>query len=162
MQESKIIVIGIGNRYRSDDAAGLLVARRLKDQSISSCEVYEEGGEGTSLMELWKGAQRVVVIDAVQSGAAPGTIHRFHASQHPLPTPIFRDSTHAFGLTEAVELSRALNQLPSDLVIYGIEGEYFNAGTEPSPAVLNGIEELVRDLQQAINHSRLRDRPASQ
>jgi hydrogenase maturation protease len=71
----------------------------------------------------------------------------------PCPGPIFRDSTHAFGLSEAVELSRALNQLPSDLVIYGIEGEHFDAGTGPSRAVLSGVNDLVRCLQQEINRS---------
>jgi len=153
MPRSKIIVIGIGNPYRRDDAAGLLAARRLQEQANSSCEVHEQVGEGTALMELWKGAQRVVVIDAVQSGAAPGTIHRFQANLDPLPAPIFRDSTHAFGLIEAIELSRALHQLPSSLVIYGIEGESFAAGTGPSRAVLNGINDLVRDLRQEIDQA---------
>jgi hydrogenase maturation protease len=162
MQKSKMIVIGIGNPYRSDDAAGLLVARRLKERFISACEVHEQAGEGAALMELWKGSQHVVVIDAVQSGAAPGTIHRFQVNLHPFPVPIFRDSTHAFGLIEAVELSRALNQLPSDLVIYGIEGEHFGAGTGASPAVLNGVNDLVRDLQQQINQSLVSDPPFSQ
>jgi len=153
MQPSKIIVIGIGNPYRSDDAAGLIVARRLKERSIHCCEVHELVGEGTALMDLWEGAQRVVVIDAVQSGAAPGTIHRFHANLHPLPAPIFHDSTHAFGLIEAIELSRALKQLPSNLVIYGIEGQNFAAGTGLSQTVLDGVNDLVRDLRQEIDSS---------
>jgi hydrogenase maturation protease len=153
MPTSKIIVIGIGNPYRRDDAAGLIVARRLREQSLSSCQVHELVGEGTALMELWRGAQRVVVIDAVQSGAAPGTIHRFHANLHPLPALIFRDSTHAFGLIEAMELSRALNQLPSSLVIYGIEGENFDAGTGLSQTVLDGVNDLVRELRQELDSS---------
>jgi hydrogenase maturation protease len=151
MQPSKIIVIGIGNPYRSDDAAGLVVARRLKERSINGCEVHELGGEGTSLMDLWKGAQRVVVIDAVQSGASPGTIHRFHATLQHLPAPIFRDSTHAFGLIEAIELSRTLQQLPPNLVIYGIEGQNFDAGTGLSQTVLDRVNDLVRELQQEID-----------
>jgi len=153
MQKSRMIVIGIGNPYRSDDAAGLLVARRLKEQFISACEVHEQAGEGAALMELWKGAQHVVVIDAVQSDAAPGMIHRFHANSHPLSAAIARDSTHAFGLIEAIELSRALNQLPSNLVIYGIEGENFDAGTGLSQKVLDGVNDLVRELQQEIDSS---------
>jgi hydrogenase maturation protease len=153
MPPSKLIVIGIGNPYRGDDAAGLIVARRLQEQPTNSCEVHERAGEGTALMELWKGAQRVVVIDAVESGALPGKIHRFQANLEPLPAPIFRDSTHAFGLVEAVALSRALHQLPVDLLIYGIEGENFEAGSEPSRAVLSAIHDLVRELRQAIDQS---------
>jgi len=153
MPSSKLIVIGIGNPYRSDDAAGLIVARRLKEQPTNSCEVHERAGEGTALMELWKGAQRVVVIDAVESGAVSGKIHRLQANLEPLPAPMFRDSTHAFGLVQAVELSRALHQLPANLLIYGIEGENFEAGSEPSRAVRTAIDDLVRELRQAIDQS---------
>jgi len=149
-QSSKVLVIGIGNAYRHDDAAGLMVARRLKEHALISCDVYEQIGEGTSLMDLWKGAKRVVVIDAVQSGAVPGTIHCFDANRDSLPAPIFRDSTHAFGLVEAVELSRALRQLPSNLVIYGIEGENFKAGTGFSRAVLDAVNDLAERLPQEV------------
>jgi hydrogenase maturation protease len=145
-----VLLIGIGNAYRHDDDAGLLVAGRLKELALSSYEVHEQVGEGTALMELWKDADRVVVVDAVQSGAPAGTIHRFDANLHPLPAPIFRDSTHAFGLVEAVELSRALNQLPGNLVIYGIEGQNFEAGTGLSPAVLAAVNDLVGKLQQEV------------
>ena len=149
-QSSKAVVIGIGNAYRHDDAAGLMVARRLKEQNLDSCVVYEQSGEGTALMDLWKGAEHVVVIDAVQSGAAPGTIHRFDADLNPLPASVFRDSTHSFGLMEAVELSRALKQLPSDVVIYGIEGQNFEAGTGLSPAVQAAVKDLAESLQQQM------------
>jgi len=149
-QSLKTLVIGVGNTYRHDDAAGLMVARRLKEQALSSCEVREQAGEGTILMNLWKGAERVFVVDAVQSGTVPGTIHHFNASLHPLPAPIFRDSTHAFGLIEAVELSRALRQLPSNLVIYGIEGKNFEAGIGLSPAVLDAVSDLAKRLPQEI------------
>ena len=54
IQASRVLVIGVGNAYRHDDAAGLVVARHLKDQTHSSCEVHEHVGEGTGLMELWK------------------------------------------------------------------------------------------------------------
>jgi hydrogenase maturation protease len=149
-QSSKVLVIGVGNPYRHDDGAGLLVARRLKEQPLSHWDIREELGEGTVLMDLWKGAERVIVIDAVQSGAVPGTIHRFHANQDSLPVQMFRDSTHAFGLIEAVELSRVLKQLPSNLVIYGIEGETFEAGAGFSSAVLAAVDDLARKLPHEV------------
>jgi hydrogenase maturation protease len=149
-ESSRVLVIGIGNEYRHDDAAGLVVARRIKEHAPGSCVVCEQIGEGTALMQLWKGAGRVIAIDAVQSGAPPGTIHYFDANQHPLPAPIFRDSTHAFGLIEAIALSRTLDQLPSSLVVYGVEGENFLAGTGLSSGVLYGTNKLVERLRQEI------------
>ncbi len=150
IQASRVLVIGIGNAYRHDDAAGLVVARYLKGQTHSSCEVHEQVGEGTALMELWKCAERVVVVDAVQSGAIAGTVHRFNVNLSSLPAPIFRDSTHAFGLNEAVELSRALKQLPPNFIIYGIEGQNFDTGIGLSSAVLGAVNDLAAKLQHEV------------
>ena len=145
------LVIGIGNPYRSDDAAGLMVARLLKKRSPSSCRVYEHSGEGTSLMELWAGADLVIVVDAVRAGDSPGAVNNFDAAHGPLPAKMYRDSTHTFGLVEAVELSRALNQLPRKLVVYGIEGRDFAAGTTLSPAVELAINHVVEDVLQELD-----------
>jgi hydrogenase maturation protease len=147
---SKLLVIGIGNDYRHDDAAGLEVARRLKQQASPSCDVHEQTGEGTALMDLWKDAEGVIVVDAVHSGASPGTVHRFDAHLQTVPAPIFRDSTHSFGLIEAIELSRALKQLPSSLVVYGIEGEDFEAGTGLSAAVSRAVDQFVQEAKREI------------
>lgn len=51
----------------------ILIARSLKEPGLSSCDVREQIGEETALMDLWKSADRVVVVDAVQSGVVPGT-----------------------------------------------------------------------------------------
>jgi len=122
----------------------------LKDQAHSSCEVHEHVGEGTGLMELWKCAERVVVVDAVQSGATAGTVHRFNVNLRSLPASMFRGSTHAFGLNEAVELSRALKQLPSNFIIYGIEGQNFDTGIGLSSAVLGAVNDLAEKLQHEV------------
>ncbi len=144
------LVIGIGNAYRSDDAAGLIAARRIKERVSGHCSVIENAGEGTSLMELWKNAGRVVVIDAARSGAAPGTVRRFDAALHPLPASVFRGSTHAFSLPEAIELSRALQQLPRQLIVYGVEAHNFEAGSNLSPALESAMPQLVECVLQEL------------
>ena len=141
--ESAVLVIGIGNSLRGDDAVGRKVASRIRERNIPSVRVLEHDGEGASLMELWKGARTVILVDAVSSPAKPGTICRFDATHHPLPQRIFQNSTHAFGLNEAVELSRALNQIPPRLIIYGIEGKSFGIGGELSPEVEHAVPEVV-------------------
>jgi len=145
-----ILVIGIGNEYARDDAAGLLVVRRLKQLGRTDFAIREESGEGASLMEVWKQASRVIVIDAIRSGGQPGGLHRLDASVRPLPAESFRGSTHAFGLYEAVELARSLGQLPRRLLIFGIEGENFTAGTGISGAVELAIGGAVRAVLDEI------------
>jgi hydrogenase maturation protease len=146
----RALVIGIGNEYRSDDAAGLLVARRLREVGGKGIVVLEQDGDGTRLMEAWTGAALVFLVDAVYSSAPPGTVHCLEATVNPIPAAPFRHSTHAFGLVQAVELGRTLKQLPDRLVVYGIEARNFQAGTGVSHEVEQALERVVRDLLSAI------------
>ena len=140
---ARILVIGVGNEYRSDDAAGILIARRVRELSLDGVSVTEKSGEGTELMESWKNADDVILIDAVASGARPGTIHRFDARARPIPTSHFRCSTHAFGVGGAIELARTMNLLPTSLTVFGIEGKAFDPGTELSPDLEKAVGQAV-------------------
>src|ERR1035438_6156854 len=148
--QPSIVVIGVGNEYRSDDRAGIAVARRLRALFPADVTILEESGEGTALMETWQGAAWVTLVDAVRSGASPGTIHRLDARAAPLPMGFFHYSTHAFSVAEAVELARSLDQLPAHLVVYGIEGANFAAGTELSPEVERAVEAVVGRLAKEV------------
>jgi hydrogenase maturation protease len=148
------IVIGIGNEYRRDDSAGLWVARQVKEMDLLDVRVLEASGEGTTLMEMWKGFGSVVLVDAVHSGSEPGTIHELDAHGRSIPTGFFHYSTHAFSVAEAIELARALDQLPPRLLIYGIEGEQFEAGAGLSPAVQAAVPEVARMVREIIEAKR--------
>ena len=63
-----MLVIGLGNAARGDDAAGLIAARRLGG--------VEHEGDPLALLDLWDGADCAVVIDAVSSGVEAGTAMR--------------------------------------------------------------------------------------
>jgi hydrogenase maturation protease len=151
--QSLPLIIGIGNEYRGDDAVGLIVARLLKERLADSAIVIEQSGDGAALMEAWRGAEAVVIIDAATSGATPGTIHRFDASAQPLPKSGFRCSTHTFGVSEAIELGRGLGNLPQYLVVYGIEGKNFAAGVGLSVEVERATGEAVRQALATIRHA---------
>jgi len=151
-----IVVIGVGNEFGGDDAAGLLVARRLKEIVHGGVIVLEHSGDGAALMELWEDAESVVLIDASGSGAVPGTIQRFDASAKPLPARSVRHSSHAFGVPEAIETSRALKQLPPHVIVYAIEGRNFAAGAPVSPeveaAIPISLERVTREVEGATGN----------
>jgi len=144
------LIIGVGNSLRSDDGVGIWVARRLREQLPPGISVVEASGEGASLIDMWKGFASVILVDAVSSGTAPGTVHRLDAAE-PVRAQFFRCSSHAFGVGEAVELARVLNQLPPRLIIYGIEGANFAAGAELSPVVARSAAEasdrILKDIR---------------
>jgi hydrogenase maturation protease len=143
---NRVLVVGVGNAWRSDDGAGPAVARRLgEDPRVL---VYE--GEPVGLIEAWAGADEVLLVDAVSSGAPPGTVHRLDALSTPLPSELARGSTHAFSVQETIELARVLERLPPRILVYGIEGERFTAGGELSPAVEEAVAEVSAELRDAL------------
>ena len=143
-------VVGFGNRWRRDDAVGLEVAARLRAELPEEVEVLEREGEPTGLIAEWGPEDEVWLVDAVSSGAAPGTVHRIDASERELPRPIFRASTHHLGVPETVEVARALGRLPARLVVYGIEGSDFDAGRGLTPAVEAALEQVVAALHAEL------------
>jgi hydrogenase maturation protease len=147
---AEILVIGVGNEFRGDDAVGIWVARQLAQSAPPRVAVIEQRGEGADLMDAWQGAEMVLLIDAASSGAKPGTIHRFAAHQAPLPAELFSFSSHAFGVAEAVEMARLLGELPPQMLVYTIEGETFDPGASLSPAVAQAVEDIIPRLLREI------------
>jgi hydrogenase maturation protease len=145
-----IVVIGIGNEYRSDDGVGIAIARRLRERFLTKITVLEESGEGAALIDSWKGATWVMLLDAVHSGAPPGTIHCLDGRAAPVPTGFFHYSTHAFSVAEAIELARSLDELPPHLILYGIEGDNFSAGEALSAAVEQAVEVVVEQAAEEL------------
>ncbi len=146
-----VVVIGVGNPLRRDDAAGLEVARRVHSPASSAhVAVCEQAGETLGLLEQWEGFEGVVLVDAIHSGAVPGTIHRVDASSQPLPARLSSSSsTHAVGVGEAIELARALQRLPARVLLFGLEGARFDAGSGLSPEVRAVIAPLAEAVLRA-------------
>ena len=143
-----LLIIGIGTDYGCDDAAGLIVARALKAKCLPNCVILEQSGEGARLIEAWQGFQSVVLIDTVASRAKAGTMYCFDAQAQPIPISVFARSTHAFGVAEAIELARVLNQLPPSLTVYGIEGKCFTAGAGLSPSVARAAKKVAGQIER--------------
>ena len=137
------VVLGVGNADRGDDAAGPAVARNLRSLLPPGIQIMEHGGEATALIRQMDGAERVFLIDACVSGARPGTIHRFDVSAAPVPAVALGLSSHGFGVAAAVELARALGQLPRQCIIYAIEAASFEIGAPLSPMVAAGVVEVA-------------------
>jgi len=144
-----MLIIGCGNRYRGDDAAGIMVAEKLR---IGGVRAQTCSGGSADLIEAWTGAEDVIVVDAVVSGAPVGNVQMWDSWQTTAPT-IRTTSTHGLGLAEAIDLARNLNRLPGRLRIYGIEGRQFAAGEEISPKVNSAIDEVVRTITDAMAQS---------
>ena len=147
-----IIFIGVGNEYRQDDGVGILIARQLGLLHLPSARVAETPRDTTDMMNLWQGADIVFVFDAVYSGGTAGAVYRLEPVKEPFAVDLFQLSTHALGIAEAVELSRVLNQLPAELILYGIEGKNFGQGQGLSlPCKRSALKVVQRVLDEIRN-----------
>ena len=145
-----MIIVGLGNPHRGDDAAGILVAQGLAKRGIKA---IKHEGSPLDLVNLWHATDCVIVIDAMSSCGSPGTIHTWDVSISDLPADVFRPSTHAFGLAETIRLARMLDRLPKKLTVYGIEAAHFSAGAPPLRAVLKAVEQTVDEIASRCSTS---------
>ena len=145
------VVIGIGNPLRGDDAAGRTVVRSLRAAGMpAGVELVETDGDPATLIEFWRGRDVALVVDAVRSGAAPGSIHHLELPGTASVPP--GTSSHGLGLAEAVGIAAALGRLPRRLVVFGIEAGGCELGAALSAPVARTAEALARQIRRTALH----------
>ncbi len=140
------VVIGVGNRWRRDDAAGLEVIDALRERVDDSVSLVESDGEPTRLLDAFERAPRVIMVDAVVTGDhPPGTVHRLTDEELPDQMGIGQ-SSHLVQLVETIELGKLLGRLPNGLTLIGIEATDFDNGKGMSAPVAAGVLAAVENL----------------
>lgn len=144
-----IKIIGLGNGFRADDAAGIVVARQLLPYKSPSVSIIDGGLAGLTLLHEMEGTDKLILIDAVSSQSEVGTLLRFTIPPQDLDTigqlawSTSGSSTHDWGLGAALTLAETLSELPPSVVIYGIEIATVQQGFELSPKVAKAIQTVV-------------------
>lgn len=146
-------VLGIGSPF-GDDRLGWEVIHRLQQQLLLQCYIPQHlqfincDRPGMRLIELMQGANPIILIDAVKSGAAIGTLHRFQNQE--IESLNMGFSTHDIGVGEALKIGRALNALPELIIFYGIEIAEIDLQADLSTHLREAIEILVEKVQGEI------------
>lgn len=147
---TSVVVIGVGNPDRGDDAIGREVARRLMHKAGPAARIVEADGEATTLLSQLEGASIAFLIDACVSGAPPGTVRRIDLATQSLPQARYGLSSHGFGLAEAVALAQTLGTLPPRCIVYAVEAETFEHGAPLSAAAARGVAEVAEALRREM------------
>jgi hydrogenase maturation protease len=143
MPES-IRIIGIGNPLMGDDGVGIAAAERLAAMALpEGVEVVDGGTGGLTLLDLMAGADKVILIDAVSMGKAPGAVIRFTPDEVVLAEDESVLSLHESGLPAVFSLGREMNLLPPEVAIFGVEPASVEWRMGLSPEVEAALEELV-------------------
>lgn len=148
-----VVVIGVGNAFRGDDGVGpaVLAALAASDPrgGLLGADLVELDGEASRLVDAWTGAGLAVVVDAVRTGAPPGTVLTVDVDPDAPPASGPAASSHGTGVAEAVALGAALGRLPDRLVVVGVEGARIGDGPGLSPPVAAAVAPAalaVRDV----------------
>ena len=161
---SRLLVAGMGNVLRQDDGFGVEVARRLMlmagDALPGDVTVVEVGIGGIHLVqELMDGYDGLVVIDAVERGSAPGTVHLLEAEVADLALWTeddrgdFLADMHYTTPSKALILARALGVLPPRVFILGCQpGEADAPGIGLTAPVARATTEAIRVLRELVGH----------
>ncbi len=145
------LVIGIGAPFRGDDEIGLIVAKALRaGQKDIQADFASHSDDPARIMDEWSGRESVLVIDAIRAGSEPGVIHRIEVNDTDA-TPQSRTSSHGNALRDAIELSRALDLLPENLIAIGMEPENVGIGEKLSPACQRKLPELVELARKEVS-----------
>jgi len=150
----RTLVIGLGNPLVSDDSVGLRVVERLKPllASRDDVDVAEDYWGGLRLMERMVGYDRAIVIDAICTGAPPGTIH--HLTTASIATQRSA-STHDVNLPTALAFGRQAGaHLPADAAVrlIGVEAaDVVNFRDECTPAVAAAIPRAVQEVLRVLD-----------
>ncbi|MBV8674189.1 MAG: HyaD/HybD family hydrogenase maturation endopeptidase [Acidobacteriaceae bacterium] len=139
----EIAVLGLGNLIRSDDGLGVHAIRRLlvDHRLLPDVEVIDGGTLGLDLLPRVEGASHLLVIDAVDFGAPPGTLCRFADQQ--LQTLSAGRSVHLLGFSDLLNALHLLGSPPRRVVLLGIQPGSTNWGITLSPSVVASLDRLV-------------------
>ncbi|MEM1959614.1 MAG: hydrogenase maturation protease [Candidatus Nitrosocaldus sp.] len=155
-----VIIVGVGNEYRRDDGIGIVVARHLKSMLDSNDVDVVEVSDASSIIDVMEmGYKKMIIVDAIHSSAAVGTIYRFSKEEMLNMTNIKRylllpssaSSTHAMDIVEALKLAIELGiARDMDVVMFGVEGKDFGLGRGLSKEVERSIHRVVEEVAKEI------------
>ncbi|MGD2062415.1 MAG: HyaD/HybD family hydrogenase maturation endopeptidase [Nitrospirota bacterium] len=151
------LVLGIGNTLLTDDGAGVHTIFHLRRTQDEATDVrYVDGGTLSFVfMEEIEGAGALVVIDAAELNAPPGTIRRFEGRGMDEFLRAGRRSAHEVGLADILELARLRGWSLPRRALVAIQPQHLGWGDAPSPSVARAIPEaaeLVVRLVEGWRH----------
>lgn len=152
----RIKILGIGHSMRGDDEVGLEISRQWREPQGDefpehTIEAETAESPGLSLLGLIAGLDAAILVDAVQSGAPPGSLHKL-TEEDLLDFGAGTGSAHRWGTAETLSLGRKLapEDMPKRIFIIGVEAVQFTLGESLSPAVRNAVPEALEMINEIL------------
>jgi hydrogenase maturation protease len=156
-QKSKIVV-GLGNPLMSDEGIGVLLVQKLsqksQNQELSGCEnveFYDGGTGGLNLLYKIENRDKVILIDCAKMGERPGTLRRFTPDQVRSVKDLGHFSLHEVDILKVLDLAGQLDAAPKEVVIFGIEPQSLELGSELSKSLADQFESYIAMISKELD-----------
>lgn len=139
------MVIGCGNLLRGDDGIGIHALRKLAELPLSKeIRLMDAGTRSLDMLFQMEGADKAVIVDAVQGGLEPGTIYRLTKEDLGHWDGNFV-SLHELKLEHILRMGEEIlgERFARQIVIFGVEAGDVKEGMELSPKVKRALPRLV-------------------
>ena len=147
-----VLILGLGNPLLGDEGIGVRVVEELQGLELPDGVTVVEGGTaGLGLVDLMKGYQKVIIVDAADMGHPPGCVVRFTPLEAQLKTVEAPLSLHQIGLGEALTLAEALEVAPAERIIIGVQPSQVEMGAGLSPEVERAIPKIIRTILSELD-----------
>jgi len=143
MSNARIVVLGLGNLMRTDDAVGMLAVQQLRaDARVPTSVSLVDGGTlGLDLLHPLDGVTHLLALDAIDTGAAPGTLVRF-SGEEIADLPVAK-SVHLLGFSDLIGAMRLTGSAPAEIVVLGVQPDRIEWGTQLTARVEAALPDLV-------------------
>jgi hydrogenase maturation protease len=151
ISKPRVVVIGLGNPLMGDDGLGLVALERLRREYVlaPNVELVDGGTWGMNLLPVIEDADELILIDAIDIAAAPGTPVRLEHARLPryLATKI---SPHQVDLRDVLALAELRGTLPADTVALGLQPAHVELQDGLSHILRSRVDDLVAAVAQEL------------
>lgn len=140
------VVVGVGNPTMRDDGIGHRVVDELGDHPDlpDDVELHQTATSSFLALEALSGADRAVVVDAVTNeDVAPGTVHRYRFRDGAFEGEPPNVLMHDLSFSEALHAGRNAYEVPTEVVVIGVQPRSLEIGIELSDPVEAAVPHVV-------------------
>ncbi len=149
----QVLVLGLGNRLLSDDAAGPLAIDRLGERHPDRADaVFVDGGTvGLSLLPGIESAAGLIAIDASMLGAPAGAVHVFEGTAMDRQVGGNKKTAHEVALADLLAAAALAGTLPQRRALVAVQPLTTALGMAPSAAVAAALPRVCQAVEDVLH-----------
>ncbi len=157
----QVLVLGVGNILLQDEGVGVRVVEEMQRrfQAPAGVEILDGGTAGMGLIDDLLDKDAVIIVDAVRTGAPPGTVVRLAGDE----VPVFlqqRISPHQLGLSDVLATLTLIGKRPAHLVLFGVVPQSLELSLELTAAIERMVAVLVDKVVAELDSLGVQLKPA--